>query len=73
MARLSPAEQIEQSYDDAMVALADYLTRDRDAATTIDRLIAILDQDELRDAVTEVLVDARVHPRPRSDPPKVDP
>ncbi|UPJ78576.1 hypothetical protein IVB16_27395 [Bradyrhizobium sp. 183] len=73
MARLSPAEQIEQSYDEAMVALADYLTRERDAATTIDRLIAILDQDELRDAVTEVLVDARVHPRPTSDAPKVDP
>ncbi|MCK1343657.1 hypothetical protein ACVWZK_009529 [Bradyrhizobium sp. GM0.4] len=73
MARLSPAEQIEQSYDEAMVALADYLTRERDAVATIDRLIAILDQDELREAVTEVLVDARVHPRPKSDAPKVDP
>ncbi|WP_155526026.1 hypothetical protein [Bradyrhizobium symbiodeficiens] len=30
MARLNPAEQIEQSYDEAMVALADYLTRERD-------------------------------------------
>ncbi|MCK1589597.1 hypothetical protein [Bradyrhizobium sp. 169] len=73
MARLSPAEQIEQSYDEAMVALADYLTRERDAVATIDRLIAILDQDKLREAVTEVLVDARVHPRPKSDAPKVDP
>ncbi|EHR03217.1 hypothetical protein [Bradyrhizobium sp. WSM471] len=73
MARLKPAEQIEQSYDEAMVALADYLTRERDAVATIDRLIAILDQDELRDAVTEVLVDARVHPRPKPDAPKVDP
>lgn len=56
-----------------MVALADYLTRERDAVATIDRLIAILDQDELREAVTEVLVDERVHPRPKSDAPKVDP
>ncbi|MGY4501615.1 hypothetical protein ACVWYH_005546 [Bradyrhizobium sp. GM24.11] len=44
MARLTPAEQIEQSYDDTMKALADYLTRERDAATTINRLIQILDQ-----------------------------
>lgn len=34
-ARLTPAEQIEQSYDDAMIALADYLTRDCDAETTV--------------------------------------
>lgn len=66
MARLTPAEQIEQSYDDAMKALADYLTREDDAATTIDRLLRILDRDSLRDAITEVLVDARVHPRPKS-------
>ncbi|MGY4433136.1 tRNA isopentenyl-2-thiomethyl-A-37 hydroxylase MiaE [Bradyrhizobium sp. F1.13.1] len=72
MACLTPAEQIEQAYDLAMVALADYLTRERDAAATIDRLIRVLDRDELRDAITEVLVDARVHPRPRSDAPKVD-
>jgi hypothetical protein len=64
MARLIPAEQIEQSYDDAMIALADYLTREVDAPTTIDRLIRILDRESLRDAITEVLVDARVHPRP---------
>ncbi|MCK1629600.1 hypothetical protein [Bradyrhizobium sp. 162] len=31
---LTPAEQIEQSYDDAMIGLADYLTRDCDAETT---------------------------------------
>ncbi|MCK1414832.1 hypothetical protein IVB55_18000 [Bradyrhizobium sp. CW4] len=72
MTRLNPAEQIEQSYDEAMVAIADYLTREQDAAATIDRLIRILDRDSLRDAITEVLVDARVHPRPRSDAPKVD-
>ncbi|MET4297165.1 hypothetical protein ABIB06_007838 [Bradyrhizobium sp. LB8.2] len=65
MGRLKPAEQIEQSYDLAMMALADYLTRERDAAETIDRLIRILDRDSLREAITEVLVDARVHPRPR--------
>ncbi|MCK1498927.1 hypothetical protein [Bradyrhizobium sp. 188] len=70
MVRLTPAEQIEQSYDLAMM-VADYLTRERDAAATIDRLIRILDRDGLRDAITEVLVHARVHPRPRSDAPKV--
>ncbi|UFW71215.1 MULTISPECIES: hypothetical protein [unclassified Bradyrhizobium] len=73
MARLTPAEQIEQSYDLAMMALADYLTHESDAEATVDRLIRILDRDGLRDAITEVLVDARVHPRPRSDGPKVDP
>jgi hypothetical protein len=67
MARLTPAEQIEQSYDDAMKALADYLTRDCDAETNVDRLLRILDRDSLRDAITEVLVDTRVHPRPESD------
>lgn len=50
--------------------LADYLTRERDAATTINRLIQILDRDSLRDAITEVLVDARVYPRPRADVPE---
>jgi hypothetical protein len=67
MARLTPAEQI---YDLAMIALADYLTHDEDAATTIDRLLRILDRDSLRDAITEVLVDARVHPRPKADVPQ---
>jgi hypothetical protein len=71
--RLTPAEQIEQSYDLAMMALADYLTHERDATATIDALIRILDRDSLRDAITEVMVDARVHPRPTSDAPKVDP
>ncbi|MCK1714248.1 MULTISPECIES: hypothetical protein [unclassified Bradyrhizobium] len=70
MARLTPAEQIEQSYDLAMIALADYLTREQDAATTVDRLLRILDRDSLREAITEVLVDARVHPRARSDVPE---
>lgn len=59
-----PAEHIHASYNLAMVALADYLAREQDAATTIDRLLRILDQDSLRDAITEVMVDARVHPRP---------
>ncbi|MFK4724886.1 putative iron-regulated protein [Bradyrhizobium niftali] len=67
---VTPAEQIEQSYDLAMMALADYLTREQDAETTIDRLLRILDRDSLRDAITEVLVDARVHPRPKSDVPE---
>jgi hypothetical protein len=38
-----PAEQIELSYDLAMMALADYLSREQDAATTIDRFTRILD------------------------------
>lgn len=70
MVRLKPAEQIEQSYDLAMMALADYLTEERDATTTVDRLIRILDRDSLRDAITEVLVDARVRPRPTLDVPE---
>lgn len=69
MVQLTPAEHIEQSYDLAMMALADYLTRERDAAATIDTLIRILDRDALREAITEVLVDARVHPRPKADVP----
>lgn len=67
MERLSPAEQIEQSYDLALMALADYFTHERDAVATVDRLIRILDRDSLRDAITEILVDARVHPRPKLD------
>ena len=70
MAHLIPAEQVEQSYDLAMMALADYLAREQDAEATIDRLLCILDRDSLRDAITEVLVDARVHPRPKSDVPE---
>jgi len=45
-----------------MIALADYLTRERDAEATIDRLLRVLDRDSLRDAITEVLVDDGVHP-----------
>ena len=40
-----------------MMALAHYLTQEEDAASTIDRLIRILDCDSLRDAITEVLVE----------------
>jgi hypothetical protein len=69
MARLSPAEQIEQSYKLAMMALADYLTHERDAQATVDRLLRLLDRDSLRDAITEVLVDSRVHPWAKSDDP----
>jgi hypothetical protein len=47
VAHLTPAEQIEQSYDHAMIALADYLARERDAEATIDRLLRILDRDSL--------------------------
>lgn len=64
---VTPAEQIEQSYNRSMVALANYLAREQDAAGTIDQLLLILDQDCLRDAITEVMVDARVHPRPRPE------
>ncbi|MCK1356576.1 hypothetical protein IVB56_37255 [Bradyrhizobium sp. CW7] len=53
-----------------MIALADYLTRDCDAEATIDRLLRILDRDSLRDAMTEVLVNERVHPRPIADVPE---
>jgi hypothetical protein len=67
MARLTPAEKIEQTYDLAMIALADYLTRDCDAETTVDRLLRILDRDSLRNAITQVLVHERVHPRPRAE------
>jgi len=73
MARLTPAEQIEQSYDLAMMALADYLTDERTAIATLDRLIRILDRDSLRDAITEVLVDSRVHPRPEAHEPAPPP
>ncbi|WP_409187597.1 hypothetical protein [Bradyrhizobium sp. RDM4] len=66
--QLIPAEKIEQSYDLAMIALADYLSREHDAAATVDRLMRILDRDSLREAITEVLVDARVHPRSKSGP-----
>lgn len=69
MAQLTPAEQIEQSYDLAMRALADYLTQDHDAAATVATLMRILDRESLRDAITEVLVDSRVHPRPKADVP----
>ncbi|SDK01653.1 hypothetical protein SAMN05216338_108017 [Bradyrhizobium sp. Rc2d] len=69
MARLTHAEQIEQSYDLAMMALADYLMHERDAVATVATLIRILDRDSLRDAITEVLVDSRVHPRPKTDLP----
>lgn len=56
-----------------MKALADYLTRDCDAETTVDRLLRILDRDSLRDAITEVLVDtAGANPRPRADVPEID-
>ncbi|MBR0986071.1 hypothetical protein [Bradyrhizobium liaoningense] len=70
MARLTPAEQIEQCYDLAMMALADYLTHQRDAIETVDTLLRILDRDALRDAITEVLVDSRVSPRLKADAPR---
>ena len=44
-----------------MMALADYLTHESDVAATIDRLIRILDRDSVREAITELRVDARVH------------
>lgn len=54
-----------RSYDLTMMALADYLTHERDAVATVDALMRILDRESLRDAITEVMVDARVHPRQR--------
>lgn len=36
MAHLPPAEQIEQSYDLTMMALADYVTRERDARAAVE-------------------------------------
>jgi hypothetical protein len=69
MPRLTSAEQIELSYDLAMTALADYLTQQRDPVATVDTLIRLLDRDSLREAITEVLVDSRVHSRPESDVP----
>ncbi|OPY94283.1 hypothetical protein A5906_14625 [Bradyrhizobium sacchari] len=67
MVQLTPAEQIEQSYDLAMMALADHPTRERDAEAMVGVLIGILDRDALRDAITKVPVDARVHPRPKAN------
>ncbi|MBR0724133.1 hypothetical protein [Bradyrhizobium manausense] len=59
----SPAETIDQSYDRAMAAIGDYLEHRIDAKAALDGLIAVLDEEELREAITEVLVDAKVHPR----------
>lgn len=42
--------------------MADYPSNEHDAVATVDRLIRILDRDSLRDAISEVMVDARVHP-----------
>lgn len=61
-------QQIEQAV--AMIPLADCLTRENEAATTIDRLLRILDRDSVRDAIVEVLVDSRVNPRPSADVPE---
>lgn len=45
----------------------------RDAAAASALLIRILDRDGVRDAITAVLVDSRVHRRPRSDLPQGPP
>lgn len=68
MAHLPPAEQIEQSYDLTMMALAHY-SRASAMQRRLSKLIRIVDRDRLRDAITEVLVDSRVHPRPKTDVP----
>jgi hypothetical protein len=50
-----------------MIVLAEHLTRARNAATTpIGWLICIVQDDRPRDAVAEVLVDARVTQRRKS-------
>ena len=58
-----------QSYDPTEMTLVKYLAGERDARATFNRLIRILDRDSLREAITLVLVDARVHPRPKSTVP----
>ncbi|WP_314955431.1 hypothetical protein [Bradyrhizobium cosmicum] len=63
MARLIPAEQIEQSYDLTMIALADARARRSGHHRPANQ------HSPSRDAITEVLVDERVRSRPRSDVP----
>jgi hypothetical protein len=58
---MTPAEQIEAAYNQAMAVIAEYLKPgQRDAEQTLNELIAILDQDDLCDAITEELVNEQV-------------
>jgi hypothetical protein len=59
---MTPAEQIEKSYNDATTAIAEYLQPggNRNAEKTLDKLIAILDREDLCEAITEALVNERV-------------
>lgn len=59
----SPAETIDRSYGLAILAISEYLEQRIDTKAAVDRLIAILDNDDLREAITEIMVDAKVHPR----------
>jgi hypothetical protein len=53
---MTPAERIEKSFDDAHVAIADYLEPGpRNAEESLDQLIRIIDDRELYDAIVEVL------------------
>jgi urease gamma subunit len=58
---MTPAEQIEAAYNQAMAVIAEYLKPgQRDAEQTLNELIAILDRDDLCDAITEELVNEQV-------------
>jgi hypothetical protein len=53
---MTPAERIERTFDDAHVVIADYLEPGpRNAEETVDRLIRILDDRGLYDAIVELL------------------
>ena len=53
---MTPAERIERTFDDAHVVIADYLEPGpRNAEETLDRLIRIIDDRELYDAIVELL------------------
>jgi len=58
---MTPAEKIVAAYNQASTVIADYLEPGhRDAEKTLNELVAILDRDELCDAITEVLVNEHV-------------
>jgi hypothetical protein len=60
MMAMTPAEKIEAAYNQASTVIAEYLEPGpRDAERTLNDLIAILDRDELCDAITEALVNER--------------
>ncbi len=53
---MTPAERIEKAFDDAHVVIANYLEPGpRDAEETLNQLIQIIDNQELYDAMGELL------------------